>query len=138
MKKCVNCGFESADEALSCPACSTDTFTSTSPEALGHIILPEEQRFWERMTFRQFAVFTIRLQALWLVFSAINYATYLMDYLTPSPHFTRYAWMIVIRVVLHLAVATMCIRYADRIVSWFVKDIIAKPQTKSDDEKPSA
>ena len=138
MKKCVNCGFESADEAISCPSCSADTFTSASPEALGHIISPEEQRFWERMTFRQFAVFTIRLQAFWFIFSAVNYATYLTDYLTPSPHFTRYAWMIVFRVVLHLAMAVICIRYADRIVSWFVKDIIPKPPTKSDDDKPAA
>ena len=136
MKKCVNCGFESADETISCPSCSADTFTSTSPEALGHIISPEEQRFWERMTFRQFAVFMIRLQALWLIFSAVNYVTYLTDYLTPYPHFTRYAWMIVFRVVLHLAMAIICIRYADRIVSWFVRDIIPKPFAKSDDDKP--
>src|SRR5271168_5305684 len=68
MKKCANCGFESPDEALSCPSCSTDAFVATSPEALGHIISPEEQRFWERMTFRQFAVFLIRLQAVWLLF----------------------------------------------------------------------
>jgi hypothetical protein len=138
MKKCVNCGFESNDEALSCPSCSTDTFVSSSPEALGHIISPEEHRFWERMTFRQFAVFLIRLQALWLIFEAINYATYLTDYLTPSPHFTRYAWMIVFRAVLHLAMAIICIRYADRIVSWFVKDIIPKTPAKSDDDKPAA
>lgn len=48
MKKCVNCGFESADEVISCPSCSTDAFVSTSPEALGQLISPEEQRFWER------------------------------------------------------------------------------------------
>ena len=138
MKKCANCGFESPDEALSCPSCSTDAFVTTSPEALGHILSPEEQRFWERMTFRQFAVFLIRLQALWLIFDAINYATYLTDYLTPYPHFTRYAWMIVFRAVLHLAMAIICIRYADRIVSWFVKDIIPKPPAKSDDDKPAA
>ena len=138
MKKCVNCGFESADEAISCPSCNTDTFTSASPEALGHIISPEEQCFWDRMTFRQFAVFTIRLQALWFIFSAVNYATYLTDYLTPYPHFTRYAWMMVFRIVLHLAMAIFSIRYADRIVSWFVKDIIPKPHVKPDNDKPSA
>jgi RNA polymerase subunit RPABC4/transcription elongation factor Spt4 len=138
MKKCVNCGFESSDETINCPACSTDTFTSTSPDALGHIISPEEQRFWERMTFRQFAVFTIRLQALWLIFNAINYATYLTDYLTPFPHFTRYAWMIVFRAVLHLAMAIACIRYADRIVSWFVKDIVPNTPIKSGADKPVA
>jgi hypothetical protein len=78
------------------------------------------------------------LQALWFIFSAVNYATYLTDYLTPYPHFTRYAWMIVFRVALHLVMAVLCIRNADRIVSWFVKDIIPKPQAKSDDDKPAA
>ena len=87
MKKCANCAFESPDEAMSCPSCSTDTFISTSPEALGHIISPEEQQFWERMTFRQFAIFLIRLQALWLFFYAVIDASYLTDYLTPCRSF---------------------------------------------------
>ena len=138
MKKCANCGFESSDEAISCPSCSTDTFTSTSPEALGHIISPEERRYWERMTFRQFAVFLIRLQALWLIFSGVIYATYLLEYLTPYPHFTRFTFLVALRVALHLALAIICLRYADRIVSWFVKDIIPKPPTISDDDKPAA
>jgi hypothetical protein len=138
MKKCVNCGFESNDEALSCPSCSTDTFVSSSPEAIGHIISPEEHRFWERMTFRQFAVFLIRIQALYFFVEAINYATYLMDYISPTAHFTRYAYLLMLRIAMHLALAVFCIRYADRIVSWFVKDIIPKTSTKSDDDKPAA
>jgi hypothetical protein len=138
MKKCANCGFESPDEALSCPSCSTDAFVTTSPEALGHIISPEEQRFWERMTFRQFAVFLIRLQALWLLFYAVVEATYLLPYLTPYQRFTTYALLILLRGALHLALAIICLRYADRIVSWFVKDIIPKSPTKSDDDKPAA
>ena len=81
MKKRANCGFECHDEMLSCPSCSSDAFVTSSPEALGHIISPEEQRFWERMTFRQFAVFLIRLQALWLLFSALIDAIYLAEYL---------------------------------------------------------
>jgi len=91
-----------------------------------HIISPEEQRFWERMTFRQFAVFLIRLQALWMISTAIIDATYLLEYLAPPAHFTRYTFYIVVRFVVHLALAILCIRYADRIVSWFVKDIIPK------------
>jgi len=137
MKKCVNCGFESKDEALSCPSCSSDTFVSSSPEALGHIISPEEHRFWERMTFRQFAVFLIRLQALYFFVEAVNYATYLVDYIWPTTHFTHYACLLVLRMVLHLAMAIICIRYAEQIVSWFVKDIIPKAPTKSDDDKPA-
>jgi RNA polymerase subunit RPABC4/transcription elongation factor Spt4 len=91
MKKCANCGFESPDEALSCPSCSTDTFTSTSPEALGHIISPEEQRYWERMTFRQFAILFVRIQAMWLLFYALLDATYLPRFFTSpiqGPYYT--------------------------------------------------
>src|SRR3954463_10493178 len=132
MKKCANCGFESADEVISCPSCTTDAFVSTSPEALGHIISPDEQRFWERMMFRQFAVFFIRLQALWLFFGGVIDASYLTDYLMPRVHFTPHANMIVVRVALHAALAIICLRYADRIVSWFVKDIVPKLPTKSD------
>ena len=138
MKKCVNCGFESADEAVRCPTCSTDTFTSTSPEALGHIISPEEQRFWERMTFRQFAVFIIRLQALWLLFSSVIEATHLLPYLMAHQRFSTYPFLILLRGALYLAFAIICLRYAERIVSWFVKDIIPKPLNKSDDDKPVA
>jgi hypothetical protein len=138
MKKCANCGLESPDEVMSCPSCSTDAFVSTSPEALGHIISPAEERFWERMTFRQFAIFFIRLQSAWLFFYAIIDASYLTDYLMPYVRFTLHANMIVVRVALHLAFAVFCLRYADRIVSWFVRDIIPKPPTKSDDDKPAA
>jgi len=137
MKKCVNCGFESPDEAISCPSCSTDTFISTSPEALGHIISPEEQRFWERMTFRQFAVFLIRLQALWLLSEAVVNASYLTDYLIPNVHFTPHAYMIVVRVAFYVALAIICLRHAERVISWFVKDIVPKPSKTLDDDKPA-
>ena len=142
MKKCANCGLESPDEVMSCPSCSTDAFISSSPEALGHIISPAEQSFWERMTFRQFAVFFIRLQAFWLFFYAIIDASYLVEYLSADPPhfivFTLRAKMIVVRVAMHVALAIFCIRSADRIVSWFVKYIIPKPQTRLDDDKPAA
>jgi hypothetical protein len=138
MKKCVNCGLENPDEALSCSSCGTDTFVSASPAALGHIISPEEHRYWERMTFRQFAVFFIRLQALWFLFYAVNYSTYLLEYLTPSAHFTRYAYTVLLRVAMHVALAIICLRYPDRIISWFVKDIIPKQPNISNDENPAA
>ena len=127
MKKCANCGSENPDDAIGCPVCTTDTFISSSPEAIGgHIISPEEQRFWERMTFRQFAVFLIRIQALWFIVSAVVYAVDLIPYLFPDVHFTRYALLIALRVVLNVAGAVVCIRYADQIVSWFVKDVIPR------------
>jgi hypothetical protein len=126
MKTCANCGVESPDEAITCPSCSTDAFVSSSPEALGHIISPQEQRFWERMTFRHFGILFIRIQALWLFFYAVIDATYLLEYLAPPAHFTAHAKMIVVRVGLYLAAGVFCVRYADRIVSWFVKDVIPK------------
>jgi hypothetical protein len=132
MKKCANCGFESPDDAISCPSCSTDTFVSSSPEALGHIISPEEQCFWERMTFRQFAVFIIRIQAVWFLFDAVDVATYLPSYFArlhetfASPDARRTFFLALFRVLWHIAGALVCIRYADRIVSWFVKDVIPK------------
>ena len=138
MKKCANCGLESPDDAISCPSCSTDSFVSASPDALGHIISPAEQRFWERMTFRQFAVFLIRLQAFWLFFYAVVEVSYLLEYVAPGFHLTPRGWFIVLRIALHITMIVICLRYADRIVSWFVKDIVAKPMTKSSDDKPVA
>jgi hypothetical protein len=148
MKKCANCGFECSDEAVSCPSCSTDTFVSSSPEALGHIISPEEQHFWEQMTFRQFAVFIIRVQGVWLLFDTIAFVTYLSSYWSHlhdifvgstaySTERAAFFWAL-FRVIYHIAAGILCIQYADRIVSWFVKDIIPKPPTKSDDHKPAA
>jgi hypothetical protein len=78
------------------------------------------------MTFRQFAIFIIRLQALWLLFYAAIYATYLLEYASPTAHLTLYAYVVILRVALHLVLAVLCIRYADRIVSWFVKDLVPK------------
>jgi hypothetical protein len=138
MKKCANCGSESPDDALSCPSCSTDAFISTSPEALGHIISPEEQQFWERMTFRHFAIFLIRLQALWLFLSALMDASYVVEYLMPGIRFTPHAKMIVVRTAFYVAAGIVCLRYADRITSWMVKDILPKRVKTSDHEKPAA
>ena len=42
-----------------------------------YVISTEEQRFWERMTFRQFAILIIRVQAVWLLFDAVVEGTYL-------------------------------------------------------------
>ena len=138
MKKCANCGFESPDEAMSCPSCSTDAFVSTSPEALGHIISPEEQQFWERMTFRHFAIFLIRLQSLWLFLSALVDASYVAEYLMPGIRFTPHAKMLVVRTALYIAAGILCLRYADRIISWMVKDILPKQVRTSDKDKPVA
>ena len=136
MKKCANCGFECHDDMLSCPSCSTDTFVSSSPEASGgHIISPVEQRFWERMTFRQFAVLFIRFQSLWFLTYAIDDATYIPGYISRlhelvsgvvySEERRAFYWLL-FRILWHVAAFVACIRYADRIASWLVRDTIPK------------
>jgi hypothetical protein len=136
MKKCANCGFENPDDETNCKSCSTDTFVGSSPEAAGgNIISPEEQHFWERMTFRQFAIFFIRFEAIWFLAYAIDEATYLPSFfaglhravsdLAYSSERNAIFWAFV-RIVWHVAASIACIRYADRIASWLVRDVIPR------------
>jgi hypothetical protein len=140
MKKCANCGFDNPDEATNCQSCSTETFVSSSPEAIGgHIISPEEQYFWDRMTFRQFAILVVRIQALWFFMDALIEATYLPRYFESSPlGFTTLSptarldlFMLILRITLNVAGGIVCIQFAGRIISWLVKDTIPKKPTKS-------
>src|SRR6266542_2183773 len=99
MKRCTYCGKEYADEA---EVCSTDgmplervgaqTPEHPSPDVQSRdAISPEEQRFWERMTFRQFAILMVRLQALWFLFYAVLDATYLPRYFSRARGITSFA-----------------------------------------------
>ena len=137
MKKCINCGFENPDDITSCQSCSTKTFVCSSPEAIGgHIITPEEQHFWEHMTFRQFAILFIRLQALWFLPYAFDEATYLPTYFTRLHHTAfsvaadsdvrRSIFWIFFRIICHIAAMVVCMRYANRIASWLVRDSIPR------------
>ena len=150
MKTCANCGIQNPDDAMSCQACSTTTFISSSPEAVGgHIISPEEQRFWQRMTFRQFGVFFIRMQAIWLFFNAILDVTFLVPYLnrlsdilsgSPGPDYgtLRNSFFLeVCRLLLNVAGGIACIQFADQIVSWLIKDMLPKRTATSPDDKPT-
>ena len=102
----------------------------------------EEQRFWERMTFRQFAALFLRLQALWLLWYAAVDLTYLPGYVGRSyaggfiliPGGLR----LILRIVMHVAAALAVIQYADRILSWLVRDWIRNqpPDTAPGDPKP--
>jgi hypothetical protein len=101
------------------------------------MISPEERHFWERMTFRQFAILTVRLQAVWLLFYAVIDLTYLPRYLTRvrgtssySPLYTQMSldtFLAIVRIILHVAAAVALIQYAERALSWLVKDSISKP-----------
>ena len=134
---------------MSCPACSTDTFVSSSPEAIGgYIVSPAEQRFWEKMSFRQFAVLFVRLQAIWMVLdgvlSAVTLQTYFSrmhdifsDFGNHSEAKHAFFWAL-FRVLWHAAGAIICIRYADRIVSWLIKNLIPKhPTSPTGPESPA-
>ncbi len=97
---------------------------------------PQEIRFWERMTFRQFAVLMIRLQALWLLFNAAIDLTYLPRYLSRwlegssysvvSIELKRELALAIFRIVLHVVAALLVIQHAERLLSWLVKDWVAK------------
>ena len=143
MKTCANCGVQNPDDAVRCQACTTTTFISSSPEAMGgHTISPAEQHFWQRMTFRQFAVVFVRLQAIWFIFYALYGLTYLPSYFPGfqeifsssriQPIMDTRAFMEVLRIIMHIAAAMACIQFADRVVSWLVKDMVPnQPPVKS-------
>ena len=85
MKKCVYCGLENADDAVMCTICHTEFVSSpTASRAVlrnEYLISPEEWRFWNRMTFRQFGVVIVRLAALWCFFEAALEATAFIQYM---------------------------------------------------------
>jgi hypothetical protein len=137
MKKCNYCGFENPNEAVQCVTCHTPLVVpsqTAQPEPSGeYVISPEEKCFWERMTFRQFAILMIRLQAVWLLFYAVIDATYLPRYFSlssRSPLYTQISFTVflaILRIILHVAVAVALIQHAERVLGWLVKDCIPKP-----------
>ena len=140
MRKCPYCGLENADAASVCITCHTPLAAPPEDrpaEAKAEpVVSPPEQRFWERMTFRQFGVLMIRLQAVWLLFGAVVDTTYLPTYvgrwlagssrpavLSQLNHDLAFA---VLRIVLHVGAAVAVILYAERLLSWLVRDFVAK------------
>lgn len=97
----------------------------------------EERRFWERMTFRQFAILMVRLQAVWFLFYAVLDVTYLPRYFprprgSSSYYSSLYAQMsldqflAIFRIILNAAAAVALIQCAERVLSWLVKDSVLK------------
>src|SRR5437762_3033025 len=91
MKHCTYCGKEYPEDLEVCPVDGnalrpTGEAQTSRPLSEGaqqtHTISPAEQRFWERMTFREFAILIVRLQALWLLFPVVVELTYLPGYLS--------------------------------------------------------
>ncbi len=131
MKKCTNCGLENLDEATRCETCNME-LTATVPET--HQPQPttplDERRFWDRMNLRQFAVFFMRLQAVWLLFYAVVELTHIPLYVGTSytgglyihPGARLGFFLLLLRIILYVATALAVIQYADRLVSWLVRD----------------
>ena len=88
------------------------------------------------MTFRQFAILMIRLQALYLLFYAAVDATYLSRYFTFFSTVSAYSalspaakldlLMLLLRIIAHVAAAIFLIQHGERVLSWLVKDCVPK------------
>jgi hypothetical protein len=142
MKKCIYCGLENADNAVFCTTCHTQ-FVSTPAGSLPslrneHLISPEEWRFWNRMTFRQFAVVIVRLAALWCFFEGALEAAILVRYvmvipfLMSSPGYPGYPYAMtelfvpVLRVGLCVVTGFILFSGGERILSWLVRGAVQR------------
>lgn len=147
MKRCPYCGTEYPNEKV---VCATDgnslqligealvPKTPSDDSDRGYAISPEERRFWDRMTFRQFAILTIRLEAVSLLFTAALEATYLPRYISRAySATTTYSdlasaskfdlFVMSLRIIIHVAIALALIQNAERVLSWLVRDLVEKP-----------
>jgi len=146
MKKCPYCGLENPDESIQCVTCHTDLVTPTSPPIPQPVTNPvtplDEQRFWERMTFRQFAALFLRLQAIWLLWYAVIDLTYIPAYVgrsyTDGIYVSPGASRLMLRIILHVAAAIAVIQYADRILSWLVRDWFRNQPPPDNSLQPTA
>ncbi len=147
MKHCTYCGKEYSDEIEICPVDGnqlkrvgeTEMIESKSSDVQSDEMLAiKERQFWEQMNFRQFAILTIRLQAVWLIFYAIDVASYIPSYVQRLHEASPYGYadaksalsLAVVRVLWHIAAAVILVCYAEPILNWFVKDWIANQPTK--------
>ncbi len=153
MKNCSYCGKEYSDEMEVCPtdgkslqrAGQVETPMPGTLKIERHeMVSPEEQRFWRRMTFRQFAILMVRLQAVWLLFYAAVDATYLSRYFNLWTTASSYAalspagrldlLMLILRVIMHVAAAVALIQHAEKVLSWLVKDSIPKEPPRANEQ----
>ena len=146
MKKCSCCGFENLDEAAQCAGCHAALTAPTGdPPRTKLVTAQDEARFWERMTFRQFAALWLRLQAIWLLFYAATDLTHIPVYIGRSYEGGIYInpgerlgfFLLVLRIILHVIAAVDVIQYADRVLSWLVRDWI-RNQPSNPSSEPTA
>jgi hypothetical protein len=92
----------------------------------GEEISTAERTLWQQMSFREFFILMLRLQALWLLFNAAMDLTFLIPYLahmfTAASGLKPDLFWPVMRVILRVAAAFALIQQAGRIATWFVKD----------------
>jgi hypothetical protein len=129
MKKCPDCGLENPENASQCNTCHTSLLPPADLEKSEPPI--DEKLLWGRMTFKQFAIFFIRLQALWLIFYTVDVATYLPNYAfrlseySPGTNGFMDAKMTLffglLRIILHGAAALALILYGEKLLSFLVK-----------------
>jgi hypothetical protein len=131
--QCITC-----DTALVEPLPETRTVPPVEPG-----MSADERRFWEKMTFRQFAILIIRIQALWLFFNAALDLTYLpryallqssvSTYMALSPAGRLEFFMLVLRILLNIAAGVAIIQHAEKLLHWLVKDSIGKKPPGTND-----
>ena len=145
MKHCTYCGKEYPDNLEVCPIDGEslrgtgETPTPThlaDADAQSNVISTAEQHFWERMTFRDFGIVIVRLQALWILFPAIVELTYLPGYLSAIYPAERYNLLppdmrhsfdlALLRIALRVIVAVLAFQNADRLLSWLAKGLVSK------------
>ena len=138
MKNCPYCGAKYPDEVENCPIDHhalhfvEETPVSAQPLEFQEVISPREQQFWNRMTFRQFAILMVRLQALWLFVNAAIDVIYVPRYINFSDRIYSVAiakpelFTLLLRMLLNIAVGILIIQKAEKLLSWIVKDLVAE------------
>lgn len=131
MKTCSYCGVENPDDAVICSTCHTDFADLTPPLKNRDEMSLAEERFWQRMTFRQFAVLIVRLVALGLFFQALIEATEFLRFLanlsmviSPAvsyPLFRTDAILLMLRIGLRVIVGFVLLFNTEGLLSWLVK-----------------
>jgi hypothetical protein len=111
-----------------------------------HVVSMEERRFWERMTFRQFAILIVRLQGVMLLLYATTYATYLPRYFVTSGMLSSFSvsppamrlefFLSSLRLMIHVAAGFALILRGEWVLSWLVKDCVAKQSPEKMTKNP--
>lgn len=148
MKRCKYCGKEYPNDMTVCPidqnplqsSNEADIAVGRASEVAENSMTTNERRFWERMTFRQFAIIFIRIQALWLLFYALIDATYIPGYFTGLHGVSSWTalanenrgrlLLLLFHIFLRIAAAVLLIQKAERILRWLVRDYIQDDSVK--------